>query len=201
MRQLVVALALVGCSLAMPQAASPTAFPRILSFQSFQEGADFGHSLFQEDGTTSGQKIGPDGLLYGFYSYLQAPDNNRVKIYYRAGRDVGYEVIGVEGIPEENLGNLRAHVGTTYVEPAPAPRPARPAPVRPAPTAAPTAAPAPVLRKRPEVVAPVIPVPPPTEAPALVIPESTPAPHRFDYPATLNLERTPTGFVSSLMAT
>ena len=200
--------ALLGVSLARPQApGAGDPFTRILSFESFQDGSNFGHELFQEDGTLSGQKIGPDGLTYGFYSYLQ-PDNNnnRVKVYWRAGQGVGYEVIGVEGINPEQLGNLRAHISAT-------PEPARP--VRPRPTAAPAVrrapvvvqTPAPVVHRAP-VLAPATPAPVVHRAP--VLPPATPAPvlagivtpepHRFDYPAVLNLERTSNGFVSSLTA-
>lgn len=199
--QLVLA-ALLGVSLAMPQqratgVPAPVGNPnvRILSFESYQDGANFGHQLFQEDGTTSGQKYGPDGLLYGFYSYLQQ-DGTRVKVYWRAGAGVGYEVLGVEGLVAENLGNLKATIPQTPSVPTPAPaRPPRvlePNTFIPnAPTPAPHTpvrvdAPKPAARLLPETTIPVVP---------------TPAPHRFDYPATLNLERTATGFFSSLIAT
>lgn len=196
-------VALAGAALAMPQQGPDNTFTKILSFESYQDGHNFGHELFQEDGTTSGQKFGPDGLLYGFYSYIQQ-DGNRVKVLWRAGEGVGYEVIGVEGLNEEGLGNLRALGTGTPTE----------APVRrPAPRAQPTAAP--VVPPAPRVPSPrpaPIPVTPtrgrfiPTAAPVVpthvpVLPqEPTPAPHRFDYPAVLNLERTNAGFVSSLRA-
>lgn len=183
--------ALASACLAMPQQKSGDAFTRILNFESFQDGANFGHELFQEDGTLSGQKIGPDGLQYGFYSYLQ-PDGNRVKVFWRAGKGVGYEVIGVEGLVEENLGNLRATVSATSQAPIAAPRrvPTQ-APVVRAPV---HATPAPVPRRVP------VQTPAPLPAPAQLPVEPTPAPHRFDYPAVLNLERTSNGFVSSLTA-
>jgi len=182
---------------------------RILNFESYQDGANFGHQLFQEDGTTSGQKQGPDGLLYGFYSYLQE-DGTRVKVYWRAGQGVGYEVLGVEGLIAENLGNLKATVATpappvanspvvrqralpqtnpqpqnTFIPQAPNPAPK--------PVQAPVQRPAAVLQSNTPI--PVVPTPAPATS------EVTPAPHRFDYPATLNLERTATGFFSSLVAT
>jgi len=239
MRQTLVIAALLGLSASLPQQrANPVATGpvntnvRILSFESYQDGANFGHQLFQEDGTSSGQKYGPDGLLYGFYSYVN-PDNQRVKVYWRAGQGVGYEVIGVEGLIKENLGNLRATISQTPQEqpaaprPAPArpaplrPAPARQAPVRPAPTAAPhvprntfipsavttTRPPAADTRKtqaklNPNQLVPVVPEPPQQhfrQSPAL---QTTPPPEsRFDYPATLNLERTNQGFFSSLTAT
>ncbi|KAK7072991.1 hypothetical protein SK128_006149 [Halocaridina rubra] len=197
MRQLVVIALLAGAAFARPQAPQTgvrdNTFTKILSFESYQDGAQFGHELFQEDGTTTGQKFGPDGLLYGFYSYIQE-DGNRVKIFWRAGQGVGYEVIGVEGLNKEGLGNLRATISATPVpESAPRPRPAAPA------------TPAPVLRNPVHHVQPVA---PPTPAPFVPAPvtfipaaiEPTPAPHRFDYPAVLNLERTASGFVSSLQA-
>lgn len=173
---------------------------RILSYESYQDGANFGHQLFQEDGTTSGQKQGPDGLLYGFYSYVQ-PDGNRVKVYWRAGHGVGYEVLGVEGINKEGLGNLKAHaVAPTPAPPAPAPRltvqpqntfiPAAPTPAPPVHT--PVQNPIPVQPKPAARLTPNNPIP--------VVPV-TPEPTRFDYPATLNLERTANGFFSSLTAT
>ncbi|XP_037797676.1 skin secretory protein xP2-like [Penaeus monodon] len=210
MRQLVVIGALLGVALAMPQRGlgPDNTFTKILSFESYQDGNQFGHQLLQEDGTASGQKFGQDGLLYGFYSYVQ-DDGNPVKVLWRAGKGVGYEVLGVEGISQDGLGNLRAHTPTGPQTPA-APRPAAPRP------AAPRAAPRPVAPP-PRPVVPAPPPPPPqpafrpqparaapahfvpTAAPAL-FQEPTPAPHRFDYPATLNLERTAHGFVSSLTA-
>lgn len=189
----------------MPQGAvRDNTFTKILSFESYQDGNQFGHELFQEDGTTAGQKFGPDGLLYGFYSYLQ-DDGNRVKVLWRAGEGVGYEVIGVEGLNKDNLGNLRATPPRVQPQPAPAPAPVRQ-------VARPVVTQQPVHRQVP-VVPPVqqrVPtqaqrLPPrqnrfmPTPSP-IVPQEPTPAPHRFDYPAVLNLERTESGFVSSLTA-
>merc|ERR1711970_241079 len=201
MRRTIVLAALLGVSLALPQqrandVAAPIGNPnvRILSFESFQDGANFGHQLFQEDGTTSGQKYGADGLLYGFYSYVQE-DGNRVKVYYRAGAGVGYEVIGVEGLVKENLGNLLATKSEPTVAPvAPPPRPANTFIPSARPT---TAAPAPAPTTTPKPPAILLP-----ETPIPVVPAiSTEPPLRFDYPATLNLERTAQGFFSSLTAT
>lgn len=208
--QLIVA-ALLGASYAMPPqqralsgaGASTNVVgnpnTRILSYESYQDGANFGHQLFQEDGTTSGQKQGPDGLLYGFYSYIQ-PDGNRVKVYWRAGQGVGYEVLGVEGLNKENLGNLKASAPAATQAPVPAPAPRlavqpqntfipsapTPSPIPP-PVHVPVVQPKPAARLIPNNPIPVVPV--------------TPEPHRFDYPATLNLERTANGFFSSLTAT
>jgi len=211
MRHTLVIAALLALSAALPQQRAISTGPKntnvkILTFESYQDGANFGHQLFQEDGTTSGQKYADDGLLYGFYSYVN-PDNQRVKVYWRAGEGIGYEVIGVEGLIEENLGNLRATIRQNVPEPpaqtpAPAPRRSRPVVQQNAfiPTAIPTTPPP----------------PPPTPAPVQVrqparlhpnqfvptVPETTPAPQsRFDYPAELNLERTANGFFSSLTAT
>merc|ERR1711970_441784 len=209
MRRTIVLAALLGVSLALPQqrandVAAPIGNPnvRILSFESFQDGANFGHQLFQEDGTTSGQKYGADGLLYGFYAYVQE-DGNRVKVYYRAGAGVGYEVIGVEGLNEEELGNLKATPSESTRAAAPAPRPVQqrtpPRPVNtfipPPPTPPPTQHIQHVQQttaKPPATLRPQTPIP--------VVPVSTEPPHRFDYPATLNLERTAGGFFSSLTA-
>merc|ERR1711887_67655 len=210
MRRTIALAALLSVSLALPQqrandVAAPIGNPnvKILSFESFQDGADFGHQLFQEDGTSSGQKYGPDGLLYGFYAYTQE-GGNKVKVFYRAGAGVGYEVIGVEGLVKENLGNLVATKSAPT--PAPAPRAARPArPVQPntfIPTVrtprptqhVPQTTAKPPATLRPETRLPVVPVTPPPQLPV------EPA-FRFDYPATLNLERTATGFFSSLTAT
>ncbi|XP_068233852.1 uncharacterized protein [Palaemon carinicauda] len=206
MRQLAVIALLVGSALARPQvAARDNTFTKILSFESYQDGSQFGHELNQEDGTTSGQKFGPDGLLYGFYSYIQ-DDGNRVKVFWRAGEGVGYEVIGVEGLNQEGLGNLRATVSATPVpEPAVRSRPApTPAPVRThVPThVQPQHQPQPQHTFRP---VPARPTPAPFDPSVTFIPaaqplDPTPAPHRFDYPAVLNLERTASGFVSSLQA-
>ncbi|KAK8380423.1 hypothetical protein O3P69_016774 [Scylla paramamosain] len=203
MRQLVVIVALAGVALGMPQGAafgSDNTFTKILSFESYQDGHNFGHELLQEDGTTAGQKFGPDGLLYGFYSYLQE-DGNRVKVLWRAGPGVGYEVIGVEGLDRESLGNLRATISSNPQQSQfQAPRSARPRPVA---TAAPVV-PQPPIHRPVQHRAPVhVPAQnrfiPPTPAP--IHPhEITPSPHRFDYPAVLNLERTGQGFVSSLQA-
>ncbi|KAA0195342.1 pupal cuticle protein [Hyalella azteca] len=209
MIQIILVAALLGVSYAMPQqralgagaAAENVAgnpFTRILSYESYQDGANFGHQLFQEDGTTSGQKQGPDGLLYGFYSYVQ-PDNNRVKVYWRAGQGIGYEVLGVEGLVKENLGNLQATISASTPPPAPARLPVQqntfipPAPTPPPPTQSPIPQPAPRAPARliPNNPIPVVPITTTTEFP----------PHRFDYPATLNLERTANGFFSSLTAT
>lgn len=191
--------ALASACLAMPQQAkSGDPFTRILNFESYQDGANFGHELFQEDGTLSGQKLGPDGLQYGFYSYLQ-PDGNRVKVFWRAGKGVGYEVIGVEGLVAENLGNLRATVSATTQAPFVAPkRVPTQAPIirNPVHVRAPVT-PAPAPRRIPVPVQTPAPLPP---APVQLPVEPTPAPHRFDYPAVLNLERTSNGFVSSLTA-
>jgi len=207
MRRTIALAALLSVCSALPQqratdaaAAAPVGNPnvRILSFDSFQNGGNFGHQLFQEDGTSSGQKFGPDGLLYGFYSYTQQ-DGNQVKVYYRAGKGVGYEVIGVEGLNKENLGNLVATRTNTTPEP---PR-RRPAPTqRPVNTFIPTAR-TPVQQQQhvqvqqstraPATLRPETPIP--------VVPETTTLPpHRFDFPATLNLERTANGFFSSLTA-
>merc|ERR1719259_888870 len=133
MKYTLIAAALLGATAALPQQRAASAPPpgnpntRILNFESFQDGANFGHQLFQEDGTTSGQKYGPDGLLYGFYSYIQE-SGNRVKVYWRAGAGVGYEVLGVEGLVAENLGSLKAaHPREEFQPPAaqPAPQPQR----------------------------------------------------------------------------
>ncbi|XP_071518407.1 uncharacterized protein [Panulirus ornatus] len=201
MRQLAVIVAFVGAALAMPQLGQDNTFTKILSFESYQDGHNFGHELFQEDGTTSGQKFGPDGLLYGFYSYIQQ-DGNRVKVLWRAGEGVGYEVIGVEGLNEEGLGNLRA-LGTGTPTQAPVQRQRAPpsaAPVVPHVPRVPSPAPAPVSHAptRGRFIPTASPVAP-SHAPILPQ-EPTPAPHRFDYPAVLNLERTGSGFVSSLQA-
>lgn len=205
-------MSLAGVALAMPQGAvRDNTFTKILSFESYQDGNNFGHELFQEDGTTAGQKFGPDGLLYGFYSYLQE-DGNRVKVLWRAGEGVGYEVIGVEGLNKDNLGNLRATPPRTqHRAPAPAPAPVRQAPVRQAPRPVVTQQP---HHQRQVPVVPVVQQRVPTQAqrlpprqnrfmptPSPILPEEpTPAPHRFDYPAVLNLERTGSGFISSLLA-
>lgn len=126
----VMVVALAGVALAMPQRKAPAplaraptddAYTRILSFESYQDGGNFGHEFLQEDGTGQGQKLGPDGLLYGFYSYIQ-DDGNRVKVFWRSGQGVGYEVIGVEGLDQNNLGNLRA---TVNLEPEYQPEPPR----------------------------------------------------------------------------
>merc|ERR1711872_839779 len=169
----------------MGAAAAPIGNPnvRILSFDSFQNGANFGHQLFQEDGTSSGQKFGPDGLLYGFYSYTQQ-DGNQVKVYYRAGEGVGYEVIGVEGLNKENLGNLVATRSNTTPEP---PRRQRPTTTtqRPVNTFIPTAR-TPVQHVQQHVQQPTR--APATLRPATLIPvvpeTTTPPPHRFDFPGT-----------------
>jgi len=205
MRRTIALAALLSVSSALPQqradaAAATIGNPnvRILSFDSFQNGGNFGHQLFQEDGTSSGQKFGPDGLLYGFYSYTQQ-DGNQVKVYYRAGKGVGYEVIGVEGLNKENLGNLVA----TKSSSTPAPPPRRPT-QKPVNTFIPTAR-TPVVRQPVQHIQPVQPRQPVTLRPETIIPvvpqtTTTPAPHRFDFPATLNLERTANGFFSSLTA-
>lgn len=192
---------LAGVALALPQGArhgTDNTFTKILSFESYQDGHNFGHELLQEDGTTAGQKFGPDGLLYGFYSYIQQ-DGNRVKVLWRAGPGVGYEVIGVEGLDKDNLGNLRATVNTDP-QYQPAPRPVQRS--RPVVTQAPVVPHHPPVHRaqhRAPVHTPVAPQQRfiPTAAPILA-PE--PNPHRFDYPAVLNLERTGSGFVSSLQA-
>lgn len=190
-------------AIGVPASAVGNPNTRILQYESFQDGANFGHQLFQEDGTTSGQKYGPDGLLYGFYSYLQQ-DGQRIKVYWRAGAGIGYEVLGVEGLVAENLGNLRATISQTpqeVPEPVVAPAPRRQRvqaentfiPTAPPPTAAPVpVTPRPAATLRPDTLIPVVPD---------FLTTSTPAPHRFDYPATLNLERTANGFFSSLTAT
>jgi len=203
MRRTIALAALLSVSYALPQqradaAAATNPNVRILSFDSFQNGANFGHQLFQEDGTSSGQKFGPDGLLYGFYSYTQA-DGNQVKVYYRAGAGVGYEVIGVEGLNKEQLGNL---VATKSSSTTPEP-PRRQAPTRkPVNTFIPTAR-TPVVRQPVQHIQPVQRAPV-TLRPETIIPvvpqTTTPEPHRFDFPATLNLERTANGFFSSLTA-
>jgi len=221
MRQTLVIAALLGVAAAMPQQrANPTATGptntnvRILNFESFQDGANFGHQLFQEDGTTSGQKYGPDGLLYGFYSYIN-PEGTTIKVFWRAGQGVGYEVIGTEGLIEENLGNLRATITQ-----APPPLEARPrAPVRPraqAPTPAPVQAPQTFIPVAlPTTQRPPAATQPPRKQPASLNPNqfipvvpsrplgpTTPEPQsNFDFPATLNIERTHSGFFSSLTAT
>jgi len=208
MRRTLALAALLSVSSALPQqraidAAAPIGNPnvRILSFQSFQDGGNFGHQLFQEDGTSSGQKYGPDGLLYGFYSYIQN-DGNNVKVYYRAGAGVGYEVLNVEGLDKESLGSLVATRSKSTPAPPSRRRPATTA--RPRNTFIPTTrapvqrvqhvqrtTPRPAATLRPETRIPVVPTTSSTEFP----------PHRFDYPATLNLERTANGFFSSLTAT
>merc|ERR1712055_21700 len=205
MRRTIALAALLSVCSALPQQRATDATAagnpnvRILSFDSFQNGANFGHQLFQEDGTSSGQKFGPDGLLYGFYSYTQQ-DGNQVKVYYRAGKGVGYEVIGVEGLNKEGLGNLVATRSNTTPEPTPRRQPAPRQ--RPVNTFIPTA-------RTPVQVQPQLQHVQPTRAPATLRPEtpipvvpetSTLPPHRFDFPATLNLERTANGFFSSLTA-
>ena len=174
---------------------------RILSFEAYQDGANFGHQLFQEDGTTSGQKYGPDGLLYGFYSYLQE-DNTRVKVYWRAGEGVGYEVLGVEGLIKENLGNLKATKSSTPLPPVePRPR-AQPKPQVHQNTFIPEALPPqPKQHVQPVTQRPAARLLPQTPIPVVPLDAPTPAPFRFDYPATLNLERTSNGFFTSLTAT
>ncbi|RXG71982.1 hypothetical protein Avbf_05421, partial [Armadillidium vulgare] len=108
--------ALAGYCLAMPQRQSgqpkDNTFVKILELESYQNGADYGHALQQEDGTATGQKVGPDGLVYGFYSYIQ-DDGTRVKVYYRAGQGVGYEVLKVEGLDIKGLGNLKPTISKT----------------------------------------------------------------------------------------
>ena len=200
-------VALAGVALGMPQGArhggTDNTFTKILSFESYQDGHNFGHELLQEDGTTAGQKFGPDGLLYGFYSYIQ-PDGNRVKVLWRAGPGVGYEVIGVEGLDTKNLGNLRATISSNpqpqgQFQPQQAPRQRRPTavPVVPQPPSVHHSS----VHRTPAHVANqhrfIPPTPAPFHHPAH---EVTPNPHRFDYPAVLNLERTGQGFVSSLQA-
>merc|ERR1719347_1415212 len=200
MRQLVyMSVMLFGMACAMPQQGAQITDPnhplytKILSYEAHQTGSNFGLEFFQDDGTAAGQKIGPDGLIYGFYTYIQE-GGNRVKVYWRAGEGVGYEVIGTEGLPTSQLGNLRATINN------PAPVTHAPVPVTRRPITQ-----APIIHRQPATHAPVIvrqPVIPVTPAPILDL--NTPAPHRFsgfDYPATLNLERTATGFVSSLKAT
>jgi len=215
MKYTLIAAALLGATAALPQQRAASAPPpgnpntRILNFESFQDGANFGHQLFQEDGTTSGQKYGPDGLLYGFYSYVQQ-DGNRVKVYWRAGAGVGYEVLGVEGLVEENLGSLKAAHPRPEFNPAPAqtqqqqqPRRPRPARVQNPNTFIPSApTPPPRTRATPPPPQPKPAATLPPRHPIPVVPQgsTTPAPLRFDYPATLNLERTNTGFFSSLVA-
>merc|ERR1712212_53267 len=210
MRRTIALAALLSVSTALPQqrandAAAPIGNPnvRILSFDSFQNGANFGHQLFQEDGTSSGQKFGPDGLLYGFYSYTQQ-DGNQVRVYYRAGKGVGYEVIGVEGLNPENLGNLVATRSSSTPEP-PRRQPTTQRPVtrRPVNTFIPTQR-TPIVQQPVQHIQPAVQRAPATlrpQTPIPVVPEApTPAPHRFDFPATLNLERTANGFFSSLTA-
>jgi len=208
MRQTLVFAALLGMSFGMPpqQRAIDGTNVRILNFESYQDGANFGHQLFQEDGTSSGQKRGPDGLQYGFYTYIN-PDNQRIKVYWRAGDGVGYEVIGAEGLAE--LGNLRAPSSAPLPQ---AQQPARlvtPAPRRPQnsfiPAARPTTPrpiPAQVGPKQPAKLRPNqhLPVVPDTALPTTTTTTSAPE-SRFDYPASINLERTATGFFSSLTAT
>jgi len=210
MRRTLALAALLSVSSALPQqraidAAAPIDNPnvRILSFQSFQDGGNFGHQLFQEDGTSSGQKYGPDGLLYGFYSYIQE-GGNKVKVYYRAGAGVGYEVLNVEGLDKESLGNLVA----TKSAPTPAPiKRQRPVTARPRNTFIPTArTPAPVQHvQRLPVTTPKPAATLRPETPIPVVPTTTTTtefpPHLFDYPGTLNLERTANGFFSSFTAT
>ncbi|KAG7178066.1 putative Insect cuticle protein domain-containing protein 19 [Homarus americanus] len=183
--------------MAMPQVARDNTFTKILSFESFQDGNNFGHELAQEDGTTSGQKIGPDGLLYGFYSYIQQ-DGNRVKVLWRAGEGVGYEVLGVEGLNQEGLGNLRAHNQPSTAPRTVAPRPAPRSRAQSVPRVPPTPSHAPVHIPR---TASTLPQGHFMPTPAPIYPQDpSHTPHRFDYPAVLNLERTGTGYVSSLTA-
>merc|ERR1719347_860791 len=157
MRQLVyMSVMLFGMACAMPQQGAQITDPnhplytKILSYEAHQTGSNFGLEFFQDDGTAAGQKIGPDGLIYGFYTYIQE-GGNRVKVYWRAGEGVGYEVIGTEGLPTSQLGNLRATINNN------------PAPV----THAPAIPPQPATHATAIVRQPIIPVTP------------APVPHRF----------------------
>ncbi|MCL4154975.1 UNVERIFIED_CONTAM: hypothetical protein GTU68_052876 [Idotea baltica] len=169
----------------MPQRQSGPAkenpYVKILELESFQNGANYGHALQQEDGTATGQKVGPDGLVYGFYSYIQ-DDGNRVKVYYRAGEGVGYEVLKVEGLdqpaPRQPQPAPRQHQ--------PAPRQHQPAPRQPQPVPRlPQPAPPRQIPQQPQFVpqqpqfqpqpAPLPRQPPPPKPPLKPL-------HRFDYP-------------------
>ncbi|CAL4071460.1 unnamed protein product [Meganyctiphanes norvegica] len=199
MRQLVLVASLLGLTLGRPQGAprnqqlvndapargNDNLFTKIISLKTIQDGADFGHNLVQEDGIGSGVKIGPDGLQYGFYTYVEQ-DGNRVRVNWRAGEGVGYEVLSTEGLNTETLGNLRATQNATpdpfYVETAP---------VTPNPNRA--------VHHNPVIInqhdVPVNTFKPP------VVTDFDFAPNQFDYPSQLDITRTNTGFSADFRAT
>merc|ERR1712055_659088 len=200
MRQLVIIASVLGLTLGMPQGAprqqlvqddsargSENLFTKIISLKTKQEGAEFGHSLAQEDGTGSGVRIGEDGLQYGFYTYI-GDDGNRVRVNWRAGEGVGYEVLSTEGLNTETLGNLRATQNATpdpfYVE-------------RPhvGVTANPNQFHNPVIIHQEDQ-----PIPVNTFRPTLVG-DINFLPNQFDYASQLNVERSNLGFKSQFKAT
>merc|ERR1712055_680913 len=198
MRQLVIIASVLGLTLGMPQGAprqqlvqddsargSENLFTKIISLKTKQEGAEFGHTLVQEDGIGSGVKIGPDGLQYGFYTYVQE-DGNRVRVNWRAGEGVGYEVLSTEGLNTETLGNLKATLNATpdpfYVERAPV-------------TPNPNQFHNPVIIHQQDQPIPVNTFKPP------VVTDFNFLPNQFDYPSELNVQRSNQGFKAQFKAT
>ncbi|KAB7501867.1 hypothetical protein Anas_09412 [Armadillidium nasatum] len=226
MNKIVLFFALAGYCLAMPQRQSgqpkDNTFVKILELESYQNGADYGHALQQEDGTATGQKV-----------------------YYRAGQGVGYEVLKVEGLDIKGLGNLKPTISKTpqqdlapqpraesrqptqvvrqpvvqqqhqpqprieqlvqrpvvqHQQPQPIVRQPQPIFRQPQPVQPIVRQPQPIqpIVRQPQPVQPIQPIIP--QINPLVPEEPTPAPHRFDYPANLNLQRTGTGFRSSFKA-
>ncbi|CAL4071468.1 unnamed protein product, partial [Meganyctiphanes norvegica] len=200
MKSLLVVASLLGLTLGMPQGAprrqEPNAigqgndalFTKILKFENLQEGNTFGHNLVQEDGTGSGVRIGDDGLQYGFYTYVQQ-DGNRVRVDWRAGEGIGYEVLSTKGLNTETLGNLKATLNATpdpfYVERAP---------VTPNPNRA--------VHHNPVIINQHD-VPVNTFRPPVVqdLGDLDFAPNQFDYPSELNVQRSQLGFKSVFQAT
>merc|ERR1719315_633485 len=134
MRYLIVVASFLGLAMGMPQGdrqqtqevdrgtGPKNLFTKILSYQALQEGENFGHNLVQEDGIASQQRVGEDGIQYGFYTYLEE-DGNRVRVNWRAGAGIGYEIVSTEGIDTKQLGNVKATLHPTedplYVETGP----------------------------------------------------------------------------------
>merc|ERR1712106_298426 len=182
-----------GCTLGMPQGVRQEVdrgtgprnlFTKILSYDALQEGENFGHNLVQEDGIASGQRIGDDGLQYGFYTYLQE-DGTRVRVDWRAGAGIGYEIISTEGIDMASLGNLKA-----TLDPTPDPFYVETGPVTPNPNRA--VNPVIIRQDGPDPVNTFV-------APPVV--DFDFAPNQFDYPSELNVQRSQLGYKSTFKAT
>merc|ERR1719339_181690 len=197
MKSLLVVASLLGLTLGMPQGAprrqEPNAiargndalFTKILKYDNLQDGNQFGHNLVQEDGIASGVRIGDDGLQYGFYTYPQE-DGSRVKVNWRAGAGIGYEVISTEGLDMKTLGSLKA-----TLDPTPDPFYVETAPVTPNPKNAAFRNPV-IINQGPEPKNTFV-------APPVV--DFDFAPNQFDYAADSNVQQSSLGYKSTFKAT